>query len=97
MAVAPIFFEPERAIELVLYVVSRSRRPTFRSVSRIFYFADREHLSRYGSLSFSQLTAKSHDTAWTSADKNEIIDVRAIAKTLRNAKDVLAYSASRQL
>jgi hypothetical protein len=29
--------------------------------------------------------------AWKSADENEIIDVRAIAKTLRNAKDVLAY------
>ena len=44
-----------------------------------------------GTLSFARLTAKSHDAAWKSADENEIIDVRAIAKTLRNAKDVLAY------
>lgn len=173
MAVAPIRFDPKRAIELVLYVANKLRYPTFHSVSKILYFADREHLSRYGNLlsgdsyvamkhgpvpseiynllkaaagrreswispryyevakdaikvdapyrlralraantellsasqrecldtslrdngtlSFARLTAKSHDVAWKSADENEIIDVRAIAKTLRNAKDVLAY------
>jgi len=173
MAVAPIRFDPQRAIELVLYVACRLRYPTFHSVSKILYFADKEHLSRYGSLlsgdsyvamkhgpvpseiynllkaaagrreswispryyevakgairvqgnyrlralraanpdflsaaqrecldaslkdygnlSFERLTAKSHDLAWKAADENEIIDVRAIAKTLRNAKDVLAY------
>ncbi|OGA17941.1 MAG: hypothetical protein A3I63_04365 [Betaproteobacteria bacterium RIFCSPLOWO2_02_FULL_66_14] len=173
MAVAPIRFDPECAIELVLYVAAKLRYPTFHSVSKILYFADREHLSRYGSLlsgdsyvamkhgpvpsviynllkaaagrreswispryfevaekaiivesnfrlralrapktellsasqrecldvslrengrlSFIRLTAKSHDAAWKSTDENEIIDVRTIAKTLRNAKDVLAY------
>ena len=173
MAVAPIRFDPKRAIELVLYVANKLRYPTLHSVSKILYFADRGHLSRYGSLlsgdsyvamkhgpvpseiynllkaaagrreswispsyyevakdaikvednyrlsalraadtdlhsasqrecldaslrengslSFARLTAKSHDTAWKSADENEIMDVRAIAKTLRNAKDVLAY------
>jgi uncharacterized phage-associated protein len=173
MAVSPIRFDPKRAIELVLYVANKLRYPTLHSVSKILYFADREHLSRYGSLlsgdsyvamkhgpvpseiynllkaaagrreswispryyevakdaikvednyrlsalraadtdllsaaqrecldaslrengslSFARLTAKSHDTAWKSADENEIMDVRAIAKTLRNAKDVLAY------
>lgn len=173
MAVAPVRFDPARAMELVLYVTARLRFPTFHSVSKILYFADKEHLSRYGtlltgdsyvamkhgpvpseiynllkaaagrreswispqyhevakgaiavegnyrlrtvrearpevlsashrecldaslkqygSLSFARLTAKSHDLAWKSADENEIIDVRAIAKTLRNAKDVLAY------
>ena len=173
MAVAPVRFDPARAIELVLYVASRLRNPTFHSVSKILYFADKAHLSRYGSLltgdsyvamkhgpvpseiynllkaaagrreswisplyhevakgaikvegnyrlrplrpadmellsaaqrdcldaslkefgnlSFARLTAKSHDQAWKSADENEMIDVRAIAKTLRNAKDVLAY------
>lgn len=173
MAVAPIRFDPQRAMELVLYVANRLRYPSFHSVSKILYFADREHLSRYGSLlsgdsyvamkhgpvpseiynllkaaagrreswispryfevaagaikvqdnyrlralraantellsksqrecldvslrengrlSFGRLTAKSHDAAWKSTDDNEIIDIRAIARTLRNAKDVLAY------
>lgn len=173
MTVTPIRFDPERALELVLYIASRLRYPTLHSVSKVLYFADREHLSRYGSLlsgdnyaamrhgpvpsaiynlmkaaagrleplippefydlvgrslrvegkhrvtplrqpnldllsasqrecldasiklygrlSFARLTMKSHDAAWRSADENDIIDVRAIAKTLRNAKQVLAY------
>lgn len=173
MTVAQIRFDPESAIELVLYVANRLRHPTFHSVSKVLYFADREHLSRFGALlsgdsyvamkhgpvpseiynllkaaagrreswispryyeatrnaikvtapyrlqvlraanvemlspsqrecldaslrengtlSFARLTAKSHDMAWKSADENEIMDVRAIARTLRNAKDVLAY------
>lgn len=173
MAVAPIRFAPERALELVLYVAKRLRYPTLHSVSKMVYFADREHLSRYGSLlsgdnyvamrhgpvpsaiynllkaaagrqeplipaefyelvseslkvedgrrvqpmreanlellsasqrecldasikangrlSFDRLTAKSHDAAWKSVDENDLIDVRAIAKTLPNAKQVLAY------
>ncbi len=173
MTVTPIRFDPERALELVLYVASRLRYPTLHSVSKVLYFADREHLSRYGSLlsgdnyvamrhgpvpsaiynlmkagagrleplipsqfyelvaqslsveegrrvrplrpanldllsasqrecldssikengklSFKRLTDKSHDAAWKSADENDLIDVKAIAKTLRNAKQVLAY------
>jgi uncharacterized phage-associated protein len=173
MAVVPIRFDPERAVELILYVANRLRYPSFHSVSKILYFADREHLSRYGRLlsgdsyvamkhgpvpseiynilkaaagrreswispryvevtagaikvesnyrlkalrdarldllsksqrecldlslrengrlSFGRLTAKSHDAAWKSTDDNEIIDVRAIAKTLPNAKEILAY------
>ena len=173
MALAPIRFDPERALELVLYVASRLRYPTLHSVSKVLYFADREHLSRYGSLlsgdnyvamrhgpvpsaiydllkaavgrleplipsqfydlvgqslsveegsrvrplraanlellsasqrecldasikangrlSFKRLTDKSHDAAWRSVDENDLIDVRTIAKTLPNAKQVLAY------
>ena len=174
MAIAPIRFDRERALELVLYVANRLRYPTFHSVSKVLYFADREHLSRYGSLlsgdsyvamrhgpvpsaiydllkaaagrqepliapQFYELvnqalrvegkhqvrplrpanpallsesqrecldasiktngrlsferptTVKSHDAAWKSVDENDLIDVRAIAKTLPNAKEVLAY------
>src|SRR5258708_8229191 len=50
MAVVPIRFDPERALELVLYVANQLRYPTLHSVSKVVYFADREHLSRYGSL-----------------------------------------------
>jgi len=173
MAVAPIRFDPERALELVLYVANQLRYPTLHSVSKVLYFADKEHLSRYGSLlsgdnyvamrhgpvpsaiydlmkaaagrkeplipaqfyelvsqslkvedrrrvmplraanlnllsssqrqcldesikangrlSFVRLTAKSHDAAWKTADENDLIEVKAIAKTLPNAKQVLAY------
>ena len=173
MAVAPIRFDPERAVELILYVSKRLRYPTLHSVSKILYFADRDHLSRYGNLlsgdsylamrhgpvpsgiynllkaaagrqealiplqyfelvsktlrvedqhkvqplreanmellsasqrecldaslkangrlSFVKLTAKSHDAAWRSADENDIIGLKAIARTLPNAKDVLTY------
>ena len=172
MALAPIRFDPEHALELVLYVASELRYPTLHSVSKVLYFADREHLSRYGSLlsgdnyvamrhgpvpsaiynlmkaaagrleplippqfydlvgqslsveegsrvrplraakldllsasqrecldasikangrlSFERLTKKSHDAAWKSVDENDLIDVKAIAKTLPNAKEVLA-------
>ena len=175
MTVAPIRFDPERALEMVLYVTERLRYPTLHSVSKVLYFADREHLSRFGSLlsgdsyvamrhgpvpsaiydllkaaggrqepqipeqfyalvgdslrveeryrvrplrpanldllsasqrecldvsikangrlSFARLTVKSHDAAWKSADENDLIDVKAIAKTLPNAKQVLAYLA----
>src|SRR5260370_38204698 len=50
MAVVPIRFDPERALELVLYVANELRYPTLHSVSKVVYFADRDPLSRYGSL-----------------------------------------------
>lgn len=173
MPVSPIRFDPRRALELVLYVANRVRRPTFHSVSKVLYFADREHLSRFGSLltgdsyvamrhgpvpsatynllkaaagrqdswiparffelvsdamqveekhrvkplrdadldrisasqrecldvsikqngrlSFKRLADKSHDSAWKSADENDLIELKSIAKTLPNAREVLAY------
>lgn len=50
MAVPAIQFRPEQALELVLYVAKRLPHPGFHSISKVLYFADREHLSRYGSL-----------------------------------------------
>lgn len=173
MAVPAIQFRPEQALELILYLAKRLPHPNFHSISKVLYFADREHLSRYGSLmtgdtyvamrygpvpsgiynllkaaggrrepfippqwfelvggaltvegehrvkalrdanpdmisaaqrtcldvsmkengrlSFDRLVRKSHDKAWHSADQNEIIELAAIAKTLPNAKEVLAY------
>ena len=173
MTVSVISFRPEQALELVLYVAKRLAHPSFHSISKVLYFADREHLSRYGSLmtgdtyiamrygpvpsaiynllkaaagrreptvpadwialvkgtlavegehrvralrdartemisdaqrtcldasikengrlGFKRLVSKSHDAAWKAADQNEIIEPVAIAKTLPNAKEVLAY------
>jgi restriction system protein len=50
MAAVSIHFDPARAVELILYVSKRLRHPTLHSVSKILYFADRDHLSKYGSL-----------------------------------------------
>lgn len=50
MAVPAIQFQPKHALELILYVTKRLSRPSFHSISKILYFADRDHLSRYGSL-----------------------------------------------
>lgn len=173
MAVPTIQFQPKQALELVLYVAKRLPRPSFHSISKVLYFADREHLSRYGSLmtgdtyyamrhgpvpsaiynllkaaagrresaippawfelvdgavaiegghrvralrdpdlemisaaqrscldssikangrlSFDRLVRKSHDAAWKSADQNEIIELETIAKTLPNAREILAH------
>ena len=175
MTVTVIQFEPARALEQVLYVAKRLQHPSFHTISKVLYFADKEHLSRYGSLltgdtyvamrygpvpsatynllkaaagrrealipsewydlvkgaltvegehrvrarrdaradlisasqrecldtsirengrlGFQKLVDKSHDGAWRSADQNEIIELAAIAKTLPNAKEVLAYLA----
>lgn len=36
----------------ILYTASRLEAPTFHTVSKVFYFADRLHLGRYGALMF---------------------------------------------
>lgn len=41
-------FDPEKAVEVILYVASRVHDPGFHRVSKILYFADRDHLAMYG-------------------------------------------------
>lgn len=41
-------FDPQAAVEAVLYIVHRSKNPTSHHISKILYFADRLHLVRYG-------------------------------------------------
>jgi hypothetical protein len=43
----PFRFDPEKALESVLFVIPRLRDPTLHSVSKILYQADREHMQRY--------------------------------------------------
>lgn len=52
MALRPNSFDDRKALEAVLFVVSRLPDPTFHSVSKVLYFADRSHLERYGRLIF---------------------------------------------
>ncbi len=41
-------FDPEKAVEVILYVANRVNDPGFHRISKLLYFADREHLAKYG-------------------------------------------------
>lgn len=43
-------FDPRKALEIILYVAGSVTEPSFHRISKILYFADREHLARYGRL-----------------------------------------------
>lgn len=43
-------FDPEKALNLVLYVAGSVPEATFHTISKVIYFADKLHLQRYGRL-----------------------------------------------
>jgi uncharacterized phage-associated protein len=43
-------FDPEKALNLVLYVAHEVPQATFHTISKVIYFADKLHLQRYGRL-----------------------------------------------
>lgn len=43
-------FDPEKALNAILWIAKRIQSPTFHSISKMLYFADRFHLERYGRL-----------------------------------------------
>lgn len=45
-------FDREAARAAILYAASRTPSPSFHKLSKIFYFADRFHLERYGAYMF---------------------------------------------
>ena len=44
----PFTLDTDKAVESVLYVAARIPDPTFHSISKVFFHADKAHLSRYG-------------------------------------------------
>jgi len=46
----PFPFEPEKAVECVLYLAARLPRPGLHNIAKVFYFADKRHLREYGRL-----------------------------------------------
>ena len=43
-------FDAEKAVETILYIANRAPHPDIYHVLKIMYFADKEHLSKYGRL-----------------------------------------------
>jgi uncharacterized phage-associated protein len=41
-------FNAEKAIEIILYIAKRAPKPDIYHVLKIMYFADKEHLEKYG-------------------------------------------------
>jgi len=41
-------FQREKAIESILYIAKRAADPTFHSINKLLYFADKTSLERYG-------------------------------------------------
>jgi uncharacterized phage-associated protein len=44
----PFEFDIEKGIESVLYIIENGAQPTFHHISKVMYFADKEHLEKYG-------------------------------------------------
>ena len=44
-------FDRDKALEAILYIASSHTKPTFHSISKMFYLADKLHLQVYGRLS----------------------------------------------
>ena len=41
-------FDKEKAIETILYLANRIKRPTYHSITHLIYFADKTSLEKYG-------------------------------------------------
>ncbi len=48
MAMYQVQFDINKAIEIILYIVDSGAEPTFHHISKILYFADKEHLEKFG-------------------------------------------------
>lgn len=44
----PFVFNTEKAIEAILYIAASVEQPSFNHICKIIYFADKQHLEKYG-------------------------------------------------
>ena len=51
-------------------------------------------INEYGGFSFDALSNISHDAAWESADRNNVMSLESIVKTLPNSEEVLEHISS---
>jgi len=96
---SPIFQPPREICEQVLHafkIVDKHNIKKLRESNTDFLSdSDMECLNnsatKYGSLSFEELTNLSHDRAWESADENDIIDLEDMIKTFDNSVELLEH------
>ncbi|HAG84686.1 MAG TPA: hypothetical protein DCL61_26930, partial [Cyanobacteria bacterium UBA12227] len=48
-------------------------------------------ITKYGNLSFDELTDLSHDEAWEATTENELIEIEYILATLDNADELIDH------
>lgn len=70
--------------------VRNSRRANTDYFSRADIASLDYAINKYGRLSFEELTAKSHDSAWDAADENEIMKLEEIARATSAPEKALA-------
>ena len=44
----PFVFKVEKSVEAILYIGQNVEEPTFHRISKVMYFADKNHLEKYG-------------------------------------------------
>src|SRR5439155_4760124 len=52
MARSHVQFDPDKALQAILYITQRVSDPTFHRISKLMYLADKAHLAKYGRLIF---------------------------------------------
>lgn len=48
----PFEFNIDKGIDAILYIIQNGAKPTLHHISKVMYFADKEHLQKYGRLIF---------------------------------------------
>jgi uncharacterized phage-associated protein len=43
-------FDPDKALQVILWIANRVKNANFHTISKVAYFADRNHLQKYGRL-----------------------------------------------
>lgn len=75
--------------------IKAKRKPNLELLSESEIECLQKTIAKYGDKSFGQLTDISHDAAWKKTGEDQPISIEAIARTLPNAQEVVAYLRSR--
>jgi uncharacterized phage-associated protein len=72
-------------------LIKPEKEPDLRFLSKTDVSELDESISKYGELSFNELTKKSHDIAWNSAKKHGKIEVENILREAGEDEDYVSY------
>jgi uncharacterized phage-associated protein len=76
------------------YKIRPLRRANFDLLSESDIEALDHAIAQYGSMPSGPLIQAGHDEAWRAADENSMISIEVIAKTLKNADEIIEYLRS---